>query len=638
MSAIAEAVSPPADGLPRPPSWRISRDAFLALAPADRVAALQSLAQGNGYWILHQGAMAPGSQRQLLANLDSAVALQAALSQHFQQPAAAEQLTVQRLPPQQRAGVLFSRHPRRPDLDHAVVELGDSHGTTERLIFHADGHLAWCSDPEAVEAALTHALAALALQLNQSVSAPMALEWVWDGTQLWVIQMLSIGSLPQPREAWTRRSEASGIQVISPLWYTLFGRWMKAGFWRPLGRKAGWDNLSNIEPFRRQHSHLYLNSQFPAALIRLRGCQRQQADLPPAWRTSGLPAAAAVSWPAQLWFRVRLELLQRRFERARATPPEDAWLRLMALDQLGEKLAALYGELSLIWLPEQSRYRPGLSEPQTTLLRALTEPALTAQRLGQLAPLAAAGSDPVWPRWQEQPADVVLLLEQLSELPAARRDRMAALSPDQQNLSRLRQQVTQLAADIAAALRVLFREMSIRLHEDGWLNHPDEVFFLYFDELWQCWRGEGRPGLKQKLAERKVRYLTDAHSGPPDWVIDQVGYGSSAFAQENRQPLLRGYPLVAGQASGPVRRVGSGWQLNQVRAGDILVLDRCDPGWLPWLCLAAGLVLAHRDPLDPAVALAKALQIPAVWGVDDAMHSVVDGDPIDLDGDQGVAG
>lgn len=637
MSAIAEAVSLPADGLPRPPSWRISCEAFLTLAPADQVAELQALGPGSGYWILHQGAMAPGSQRQLLANLDSALALQAALSQHFRQPAAPDHLLVQRLPPQQRAGVLFSRHPRRPDLDHAVVELGDSQGTTERLIFHADSHLAWCSAPDAVEASLIAALAGLAVQLNHSASSPMALEWVWDGKQLWVIQMLSIGSLPRPREAWTRRAEASGVQVISPLWYTLFGRWMKAGFWRPLGRKAGWDNLSNIEPFRRQHSHLYLNSQFPAALIRLRGYQRQQADMPPAWRSSGLPVASAVSWPAQLWLRIRLELLQRRFDRAQAAPPEDAWLRLMALDQLGEKLAGLYGELCLIWLPEQSDYHPGLSEAQTTLLKALAEPALALGSIAQLAPQVAAGSDPVWPRWQEQPADLALLLEQMGKLPESRRALMATLSPDRQSLSRLRQQVGQLGADIASALRILFGEMAVRLHEDSRLNHPDEVFFLYFDELWQCWRGEGRPGLKQKLAERKVRYLTDAHSGPPDWIIDQVGYGSSAFARENRQPLLRGYPLVAGQASGPVRRIGSGWQLNQVRAGDILVLDRCDPGWLPWLCLAGGLVLAHRDPLDPAVALAKALKIPAVWGVDDAMHSVVDGDPMDIDGGQGAA-
>src|SRR5690554_7098282 len=118
---------------------------------------------------------------------------------------------------------------------------------------------------------------------------------MWDGTQLWVIQVLSIGSLPVPQEAWTRHSPAIGVQVISPLWYTLFGRWLKAGFWRPLGVRAGWTGLANIEPFRRQHSHLYLNSQFVAALQGWRGRSRLDAGLPPAWRVANLPTGKPLS-------------------------------------------------------------------------------------------------------------------------------------------------------------------------------------------------------------------------------------------------------------------------------------------------------------------------------------------------------
>jgi rifampicin phosphotransferase len=639
LSQIAVAVSLPEDGLPRPPSWRIGRDDFLAADVAGRVAALQALEHTPGYWVLHQGSMAPGSQRQLLANLDSAVALQAALSQHFQQAQAPLALTVQRLPLQQRAGVLFSRHPRRPDLDHIVVELADSDGGSERIIFHGDGQLAWCSDPAAAEPALVQALAALALQLNRLMAEPRAVEWVWDGSKLWLIQMMSIGSLPMPKDAWTRHSPASATQVISPLWYTLFGRWMKAGFWRPLGRRAGWQALSNIEPFRRQHSHLYLNSLFPAAILRWRSRQRRMADLPPAWRQADLPEAPPLSLWQKGLFHWRLRLLARRLDRTLQQPAADPWLQLMALDLLGEKLAALHGQLALIWLPEQGNYCPGLSASQVALLQGLAQPPPSAEHLGRHYSQMAAGLDPVWPRWTEQPADLSSLLQGLVALPPERLAAMAAVSADRQPLSLLQQKRDQVAGRLAAALRDLLRDMAQQLYADGWLNHPDDVFFLYFDELWQCWRGAARAGLKQKLAERKVRYLTDAHSGPPDWVIDQVGYGSSAFARENRQPLLRGYPLVTGQASGPLRRLGSGWQLNQLCAGDILVLDRCDPGWLPWLCLAAGLVLTHRDPLDPAVILAQALQIPAVWGVDDAMHSVVDGDLIHLDGGQGeVAG
>src|SRR5690606_23604184 len=180
-------------------------------------------------------------------------------------------------------------------------------------------------------------------------------------------------------------------------------------------------------------------------------------------------------------------------------------------------------------------------------------------------------------------------------------------------------------------LMIMAQQLSAR----GDLHHPDDICFLYFDELWQCWRGEARAGLRDKLAERKVRYLTDAHSGAPDWIIDQVGYGNSAFASENRQPLLRGYGVVAGEVRGTVRRLVSGWQLNQLEPGDIVVLNRCEPGWLPWLTLAGALVMTHRDERDPALALARALQIPSIWGVSDALHSVVDGDVMVVDGAHG---
>jgi rifampicin phosphotransferase len=634
LSPIAESLPPAADGLPRPPSWRIDAAAFRALPLADQCEQLSQLAgSAEGYWVLHQGAMAPGSQRQLLTNLDSVVALMAALSQRFAESGAPDALTVQRLPPQRAAGVLFSRHPRRPDLDHIVVEVAGGGPDIERVILHADGHLAWSSGDPAALASLLPAFQDLALRLGRANTVPLAAEWVWDGEQLWVVQMMTIGTLPVPTEAWTRRSPAAGgTQVITPLWYTLFGRWLKSGFWRPLGHRAGWTSLANIEPFRRQHSHLYLNSQFVGALQRWRGYWRGSEDLPPGWRLPGLPLAPPVGALGRWWFALRLYRLRRGLARLSAVSAKDPWLLLMALDQVGEKLAGLYGQLHLLWLPEQqSRLAPGLSQRQAARIRALGR----GELLSVDQSVDAAGLDPVWPRWREGGTDQQALIGQLALVPAARKAAMEAVTEDRSSLGRLCTELEDVILLLTAQLREVLRSMAVRLHQQGILKHPDDVFFLYFDELWQCWRNAPRSGLGERLAERKVRYLTDGHSGPPDWIIDQVGYGISAFASENRQPLLRGYGLVAGQVRATVRRIGSGWQLNQLQSGDIVVLDHCEPGWLPWLCLAGGLVLAHRNPLDPAVALARALSIPTVWGVDDAMHSVVDGDVMDLDGDQG---
>lgn len=630
----------PAD-LPWPPSWTVSRDACLALTVTQCCQALQALGGDQPhYWVLHQGPVAAGAQRQSLANLDSALALSSALHQQFAANGR-EQLMIQRLPALRGAGVLFSRHPRRPDLDHIVVEGAAAAGEQQRLILHCDGELAWATDARGMLATLGAAFHRLAHQLMAHADGAYAAEWVFDGTQLWVIQIMSVGTLPMPQEAWSRGAEG-GIspQVISPLWYTLIGRWWKAGFWRPLGERAGWQALHNIEPYRRQHSHLYGNSVFVRALQEWRGVRRAGRALPPAWRRPELPPGAPPGpWQRLRWW-LRLRWWRRQLARLQRRPPADRWLRLMRLDRVGERLAGLSGQLRCVWLPERpaSRFASLTDNLFWRDLAALAQGTLSPAQLIARHGSQAAGLDPLWPRWAEQGADLQQLLTALPSLPAARRTALSALTATDDPLLSMQQQLDDTERQLAAMLREVLREMAAGLHAEARLRHPDDIFFLYFDELWQLWREAPPASLLSRLAQRKVRYLTDAHSGPPDWVIDQVGYGTRGFGQETRQPLLRGYPLVPGRVSGTVRRIDSGWQLNQLLPGELVVLDQCAPGWLPWLSLAGGLLLAHRDSHDPAVALARALAIPTVWGVDDAMHSVIEGDVLTLDADQGWVG
>ncbi|HCQ35017.1 MAG TPA: pyruvate, phosphate dikinase, partial [Alcanivorax sp.] len=156
------------------------------------------------------------------------------------------------------------------------------------------------------------------------------------------------------------------------------------------------------------------------------------------------------------------------------------------------------------------------------------------------------------------------------------------------------------------------------------LAHPDDVFFLYFDELWELWM-QGRVPASASgdvIGQRKVRYLEDAHAGAPDWKMDRIGFGFGGGGRLS--PVLRGATLVPGTASGPVRRLCSAWALNRLQPGDIVVVDQVDPSWAPWLVQAAGLVITGRDPANVAASLAVACAIPAVWDVSDVMHSVVD--------------
>jgi len=642
-----------ADLLPLAPCWRIDREYALGAGAGALASELASLAgQDEHYWVLQQGPLAPGSKRQSLLNLDSDVALAAALGQTFSREDGPQSLVFQCMPPQRAAGVLFTRHPMRPDLEHIVIEgcLGGT-GAQQRLILHADGQLAWQSaDAEAfLDEVGTAAFHQLAENLNSSYGEPRAAEWIWDGRRLWLVQALPIGTLPMPSEVWTRRAGLGfSPQAITPMWYTMLGRWLKEGFWRRIGQRAGWRELGNVEPYRRQHSYLYGNSRFFRALQGWQGGRFLDWALPPAWRAqSASPPRQAGRW-SRLRLTAQLHWLQWRFSRLAPTDeqsePDEIWLSLIRLDKLGERLSAVEGQLGYMIAPTRaargSAEAAGIDPAGARYLASLAGAALGSMRWEHaLAGLSrfSVGTDPVFPRFDEAPAEVEQLRGLLPGIAPARLEAMQHLPAraTRDPWLRLRGQAHGLRQTLASSLRRLLRIMARRLVARRLIRHPDDVFFLYFDELWQAWQGQTRRQLETLLGERKVRYLSDAHAGPPDWIIDSVGYGTSPLGQTNAHDTVHGYGLVSGQVSGRVQRLGSGWQLNQVQAGDILVMDQSDPGWLPWIACAGALVMAHRDPLDPAVGLALALGIPAVWGVDDAMHCLPDGIQLSLDGDTG---
>ena len=665
-------------GLPVPPTWSVSAADGAAGGAAgvvptayDLSAMLQALpgkpGPGNHYWILHQGPATPGSQRQSLVNLDSDTALSAALIQLFSQQDAPTQVIIQALPRRHAAGVLFTRHPVRQDLEHVIVEgvleqgaaalsgaqAGSRDSIQERLILHRDGQVAYSSQPGSALAAAIGAqrFKTLADQLRRHFERPQACEWVHDGERLWLIQTLPVGSLPRPEEAWSRRA-GFGIwqQAVAPLWYTLAGRWLKTGFWRPLGDRLGWHDLANIEPYRRQHSHIYSNSRFFQRLYEQGGPARLAAGLPPAWQPREMPVARRWLWRRDglrpLTTGLALASLARELRHADAATPvlgdlEGLWRQLMRYDRAGERLAAIDGWLAYC-APDDSGDRDGRA-PDDRPAPAQLAQALPAahlanlQRLGRgreaaLAPHTGFGADPVLPRFSAALPELATLAaltpdrrSGLAELGSARTDPGGSTRGAR---ARWRAQAIALREQLGSQLRSLLATMGQVLVARQLLRRAEDIHFVYFDELWSLWQSQGSASGQgrlspEKIGERKVRYLTSAYQGAPDWMIDQVAYGVRLDQQE--KPALAGRALVPDVARGPVRIIHSGWALSQLEAGDIVVLDQCEPGWLPWLTVAAGIVLASHDHTHLAALLARSLGIPCVAGVDDAMHCLVDG-------------
>ncbi len=206
------------------------------------------------------------------------------------------------------AGVLFTRHPVRRDLDRIVVEavpgLGEAlvsgHADPDRVELDRLGNRVSCEVAgERTECCLDmigdSEFADLARRLEREFGGPQDAEWAWDGECLWVLQTRPITATPVPREAWSRTwGDEFWAESTTELQFTFLGRWIRDQYLGEVARICGWGFLLDVEPFARVHSRVYFNSEY---LWRLAWMvppplrfERYFSWMPPAWRAA-LPGA-----------------------------------------------------------------------------------------------------------------------------------------------------------------------------------------------------------------------------------------------------------------------------------------------------------------------------------------------------------
>lgn len=142
----------------------------------------------------------------------------------------------------------------------------------------------------------------------------------------------------------------------------------------------------------------------------------------------------------------------------------------------------------------------------------------------------------------------------------------------------------------------------------------------------------GRDGIDGKI------YILQAR---PETVKSQQ---QSNDVQERYRLKATGDVLVTGRAigqkigSGKVRIVADVSEMDQVRAGDILVTDMTDPNWEPVMKLASAIVTNRGGRTCHAAIIARELGIPAVVGCANATDVLKNGQEVTVscaEGDEG---
>ncbi len=181
-----------------------------------------------------------------------------------------------------------------------------------------------------------------------------------------------------------------------------------------------------------------------------------------------------------------------------------------------------------------------------------------------------------------------------------------------------------------------FLEIGNRLVDRGYLLEPIHVFFLFRNELRKIIRGTSTLSqleVKDLIEERYEEFLKYENTTPPK------------FLQGNREfddPLpdstdgYQGLPASQGIITGTVRVLESVEDVPLVRAGEILVVPRTDPGWTPVFSKIGGLVTESGGVLSHGAVVSREFGIPAVTNIRNACQLFKTGQKITLDGNNGL--
>jgi len=205
---------------------------------------------------------------------------------------------------------------------------------------------------------------------------------------------------------------------------------------------------------------------------------------------------------------------------------------------------------------------------------------------------------------------------------------------DRENLRFQRTRVFGLA-------RRIFLELGRRFYALDLLETPRDVFYLEVHEVLGAVQGTTTSAdLKGLVAVRKAEFAGyESAQAPPDRFVTRgmvpQGLAFPHPAEAAASDARRGLGCCPGVVRGQVRVITDP-RAVQLRAGEVIVAERTDPGWVMLFPLASGLLVERGSMLSHSAIVARELGLPAVLALAGLTAWLKDGDWVELDGGSGV--
>lgn len=194
-------------------------------------------------------------------------------------------------------------------------------------------------------------------------------------------------------------------------------------------------------------------------------------------------------------------------------------------------------------------------------------------------------------------------------------------------------------------IRRVFVEAGKRLHSDGVLDEPGDIFYLNIDEALSFSEGASTcDNLRALAALRRARFREYARMPVPHDRFETRGavYIGNTFqsadvpeAAAEASDELKGIGCCPGIVRGPVRVIRDP-RGAQLRSGEILAAERTDPGWIMLFPAAAGILVERGSLLSHSAIVAREMGIPAIVSIPKLTALLTDGQWVEMDGSKGT--
>ncbi len=196
---------------------------------------------------------------------------------------------------------------------------------------------------------------------------------------------------------------------------------------------------------------------------------------------------------------------------------------------------------------------------------------------------------------------------------------------------------------IFGLVRDIIRAWGLRLVEAGKLEAREDVFYLTVEEVQGWIRGTTVTTDLRGLVElRRAEFDAFRAGARPDERFYTRGpvhlantFKGKVHPSLSAEGQLMGTPCCPGVAEGPVRVLDDPRQ-GATLAGEILVAERTDPGWVPLYPCISGLIIERGSLLSHSAVVAREMGIPTIVGLRGLTARLNDGDRVRMDGGSGL--